>query len=168
MNKIALFLLLIVYSAQHLVASAKDHSTATGQGSTSLKSLKSAVRENFIKDNGRITVAMLYQPNCSWCKKLGVTMANLLKTCDKQVNLSLIGNKGNRRQLKRELKHFSQQLAAYQASKAFLRDIGGVAASPTTLFYDQDGKLLAKRRGYIEPQQFSAAIAQLTNSSCKM
>lgn len=152
--------------------------SASAQASTSiengknnqflLKSLLSGKREAVIKTNGRITIAMIYQPDCSWCKKQGRILKKLLEQCPKALNIALIGNQGSRKQLKRELKHFDKKLSAYQAESFFLREIGGVAASPTTLFFDEQGQLIAKRRGYIPQEQFSNAVSQLTHNHCNI
>lgn len=112
----------------------------------SLKNLHSGKRSPLIKHNGRITVSMVFQPDCSWCKKQGKTFTTLMEKCSKIINLSLIGNKGERHQLKRELRHFDRNITAYQADHGFLREIGGIAASPTTLFFNSNGDLIGKKK----------------------
>lgn len=168
MYRFYICVLTIIIALFHTNLDAKEQNVTQDKVNFSLKNLKSGDRENIIKNNGRITIAMVYQPDCPWCKKQGLTMASLMSACPEKVNFTLIGNKGDRRQLKRELKHFDRNLPALQADNAFLRSIGGIAASPTTLFYDENGNLLIKRRGYIEPQQFSVAIKQLTRNDCNI
>jgi thioredoxin-related protein len=168
MNKAYVFLLILAVASISTSAVSQDKKSTYRNSVISLKNLQSGERENLFKNNGRITITMIYQPDCTWCKKQGKMLKRLIDKCPEKVNLSLVGNKGNRRQLKRELKHFSKKLVAYQADKTFLRSIGGIAASPTTLFFNYQGKLLAKRRGYIKAKQFFAVVSQLTSNTCNI
>lgn len=134
--------------------------------SYSLKSLKTGERNTIIPDNELVTIAMVYQPDCSWCKKQEQLLRTIHHECQQDVNFALIGNKGSTQELKRELKHFDKSFPSYKADNKFLRKIGGVAASPTTLFFDKDGNILAKKRGYIPPDQLFNAVNIITNKSC--
>ena len=134
----------------------------------SLKSLKTGERSTVLPENELATIAMVYQPDCPWCEKQELLLRKIKHACDSNVNLALIGNKGSARDLKRELKHFSQNLPAYRADSKFLRKIGGVDASPTTLFFDKKGNIIAKKRGYISPEKLFNAVNIITNKSCSI
>lgn len=141
-------------------------STVATASSYSLKSLKTGERNTVIPDNELVTIAMVYQPDCSWCKKQEQLLRTIHHECKQNVNFALIGNKGSTQELKRELKHFDKSFPSFKADNKFLRKIGGVAASPTTLFFDKDGNILAKKRGYIPPEQLFNAVNIITNQSC--
>ncbi len=112
------------------------------------------------------TIAMIFQPDCPWCKKQGKSLAELSHRCGHTLNLSLIGTKGDARQLKRELRHFADEIPALAADSQFLRLAGGIEASPTTLFFDAQGKLLLKKRGYIDEAALNQAATALTQGQC--
>lgn len=143
-------------------------STTVNASPMSLKSLKTGERNIIIPDNELATIAMVYQPDCSWCKKQEQLLRKIQHECGSDVNLALIGNKGTVRELKRELKHFNKAFPAYKADKKFLHEVGGIAASPTTLFFDKEGNILAKKRGYIPPEQLFNAVNIVTNKSCSI
>ncbi|MBW8190417.1 thioredoxin fold domain-containing protein [Neiella marina] len=112
------------------------------------------------------SIAMIFQPDCSWCKKQGKVMRDILNTCGEQLNIAIVGYKASYRELRRELKHFDKQLPALEANRRFLASVEGVAATPTTLFFDESGELLLKQRGYIQPEQLLDAADALAQNDC--
>lgn len=139
---------------------------AKEQSQLHLKSLQSGSKTAVNTNKNVSTVAMIYQPGCQWCKKQGKLLANIQRQCGAQVNIALIGADANKQKLKRELRHFDNNLPAYQASKSFLRNIKGVAAFPTTVIFDVNGKLVAKKRGYITPEKLAQVINTITHQGC--
>ena len=133
----------------------------------SLKPLK-VVSEKASVENGLATITMIYQPDCSWCKKQGESLAKVFEQCQSSINVALVGTKGNKRQLKKELKHYHQEMPAYIADRKFLRSIGGYQASPTTLVYDNQGQLLANKRGFISPDKLAQALAIVSQGECQI
>ncbi len=128
------------------------------------KALKS---ETPITDvNDVATVTMIFQPDCSWCKKQGQTLAAAFEQCQSSVNISLVGAKGNRSQLRKALKHYHKSIPAYKADSKFLRTIGGYQASPTTLIYDTKGRLITKKRGFIPHEKLAHALKIISNGEC--
>ncbi len=69
-----------------------------------LKLLKSNQKVVNVEDNGLTTVTMIFQPDCSWCKKQGKALEKAFQQCQSSINISLIGTKGSARQLRKELK----------------------------------------------------------------
>lgn len=130
--------------------------------------------KSLIANNGRTvnnnenlsTIAMIYQPGCKWCKKQGKLLAKLQRVCSQHANVAIIGAYGNTQKLRRELRHFDKSLPAFEANKQFLRKIQGIAAFPTTVIFDQKGKLIAKKRGYIQPQKLAQVMAEITEQRC--
>ncbi len=117
-------------------------------------------------ENNGATITMIFQPDCSWCKKQGQTLAAAFEQCKSSVNVSLVGAKGNLRQLKKALKHYHKSIPAYKADSKFLRTIGGYQASPTTLIYDVNGQLITKKRGFIAHEKLAQALKIISNGEC--
>jgi len=134
----------------------------------SLKSLKPELKSTQVSETALATVAMIYQPDCSWCKKQGQTLAKAFESCQGSLNLALVGTKGSSRQLKQELKHYHKDMPAFKADRRFLRLIGGYQASPTTLIFDASGELIAKKRGFIAKDKLAKALAILSQGDCKI
>ena len=133
----------------------------------SLKPL-TTVSEKVSAEDGLATITMIYQPDCSWCKKQGESLAKVFEQCQSSMKVALVGTKGNKRQLKKELKHYHQDMPAYIADRKFLRSIGGYQASPTTLVYDSQGQLLANKRGFISPDKLAQALAIVSQGECQI
>jgi len=131
-----------------------------------LKPLASSRVNPEFETNGLVTVAMIYQPDCSWCKKQGKILERAFKQCQKSMNIVLVGTKGNARQLRKELKHYHDDIPAFIANRKFLRNIGGYQASPTTLIYNEEGELIVKKRGFITEEKLASALAVISRNSC--
>ena len=116
--------------------------------------------------NGKPTISMIFQPDCSWCKKQGKTLAKAYEQCQSSINISLIGTKGNNRQLRTALKHYHKFIPSYKADSRFLRTIGGYQASPTTLIYDIYGRLVTKKRGFLSHEKLAKVIKIISNGNC--
>lgn len=131
-----------------------------------LKSLKPEQTQVSKDTNDLVTVAMIYQPDCSWCKKQGKTLAKAFEQCQGNLNLALVGAQGNARQLKKELKHYHKGLPAFKADRRFLRTIGGYQASPTTLIFDEQGELVVKKRGFIDEDKLANVLSIISRGKC--
>jgi thioredoxin-related protein len=131
-----------------------------------LKSLNTVQPVTGMVDDNLATVVMIYQPDCSWCKKQGKTLSMAYKQCRHYVNIALVGTKGNARQLKKELKHYHENIPAFIADRKFLREIGGYQASPTTLIFSAKGELVMKKRGFIAQEKLANAISIISKGSC--
>ena len=116
--------------------------------------------------DGMATITMIFQPDCNWCKKQGKTLAVAFAKCQSALNISLVGTKGNRNQLRKTLKHYHKSIPAYKADSKFLRSIGGYQASPTTLIYDANGQLIAKKRGFISHEKLAQALSIISHGEC--
>jgi len=115
----------------------------------------------------RSTLVMIYQPDCTWCKKQGQFLAQAHKLCPDTVNIALIGAMGSTRQLKQELRHYSSAFPAYLADRKFLRHIN-YQASPTTLIINNQGEVLANQRGFVTSDKLSKAFHILTQGHCQI
>jgi len=130
----------------------------------SLKTLKSDNSMEHV--NGVATVTMIFQPDCSWCKKQGKILEVAFENCKGSLNISLVGAKGSNRQLRKALKYYHKSIPAYKADTKFLRTIGGYQASPTTLIYDANGQLITKKRGFISHEKLAQALRIISNGGC--
>lgn len=131
-----------------------------------LKSLNSHRVPSSIEENDLATIVMIYQPNCSWCKKQGKTLSVAYKQCRHSVNIALVGTQGNARQLKKELKHYHKYIPAFMADRKFLRKIGGYQASPTTLIFNAQGDLIMNKRGFIAQEKLANAMSIVSKGAC--
>lgn len=129
-----------------------------------LKNLKPGKKMESVNDVATIT--MIFQPDCSWCKKQGKTLAAAFEQCKSSVNISLVGTKGNKSQLKKALKHYHKSIPAYEADSNFLYSIGGYQASPTTVIYDANGQLITKKQGFISHDKLAQALKIISNGDC--
>lgn len=123
---------------------------------------------NVAASDDKVTIAMVYQPDCKWCKKQGQWLAKAHKQCNKNIDIVLIGNNGKKQQLKRELKHFHQEIPAYQANRKLLMAVGGIEASPTTLVFNSQGTLIAKRRGFITDNKLADVANIISKGKCSV
>lgn len=114
------------------------------------------------------TVTMLFQPNCSWCKKQGQALAKAFEQCASSINIAFVGVKGNARTLKREINHYHHDIPAYVADRKFLHSIGGFEASPTTIIYDGNGQIITKKRGFIPEDNLSKALSIISQGECNI
>lgn len=114
------------------------------------------------------TVTMLFQPDCSWCKKQGQALAKAFEQCQNSINITLVGVNGNTRELKREVNHYPHDIPAYVADRKFLRAIGGFQASPTILIYDTHEQLITKKRGFIPFNNLSKALSIISKGQCRI
>jgi len=133
-----------------------------------LKPLHHSQTEKTTNSNNLATVAMIFQPDCSWCKKQGKALTEAFKQCKSSVNITLVGAKGNVRELKKELKHYHPGIPSFAADRKFLRAIGGYQASPTTLIYDDKGQLITKKRGFIPYDNLSKALNIISQGNCNI
>lgn len=120
------------------------------------------------KSEDKVTIAMVYQPDCKWCKKQGQWLAKAHKQCNKDIDIVLIGNNGKKQQLKRELKHFHRDIPAFQANRKLLTAVGGVEASPTTLVFNEQGALIAKQRGFVKSSKLADVANIISKGKCDM
>lgn len=114
------------------------------------------------------TLVMIFQPDCSWCKKQGKTLSMAYKQCRGSVNIALVGTKGNARKLKKELKHYHKHIPAFIADRKFLREVGGYQASPTTLVFNAQGELIMKKRGFIPQEKLANVMSIISKGACHL
>ena len=169
-NCLTQLLMLMLISISSLISYAQAntaHLASLKQLNTNALNVQSpALKAATAKTKNVAKIAMIFQPNCSWCKKQSKSLNKVFQQCQSSININLVGTQGNARQLKKELKHYPQQIPAFLANRKFLRDIGGYQASPTTLFYNATGELIAKKRGFIPEDKLANALKTLSDGQC--
>jgi hypothetical protein len=108
---------------------------------------------------------MLFEPDCRFCGLQRQQMEQLQKYCP-AVEQWLVGINGTERALKQQWQAWQSRLPLYVADTVWLRQIGGVDATPTTLFVSADHQLLATHRGMLNQTQLLKAYQALSETSC--
>ncbi len=162
-NSLVLLTALAVSSA----ASAGNNSTELSVAQIQLKDLRTS-QSSVSYHSQKPTVLMFFQPDCSWCKKQGKIITQLVSECGNSVHFTLVGDKGSKRQLKRELRHFSETIPSQQSTQLFARKSGGVKGFPTTLVLDTQGHVLAKRRGFTDEAMLRKLTNELSQGECAL
>lgn len=131
---------------------------------------QAATKQTSISNNAKSlpTITMLFQPDCSWCKKQGQALAKAFEQCASSINIALVGVKGNVRTLKREINHYHHDIPAFVADRKYLHTIGGFEASPTTIIYDGNGQIITKKRGFIPEDNLSKALSIISQGECNI
>ena len=162
-NCLVLLTTLVVSSTASAATNSSDLSVAQIQ-LKDLRTSQSAVSYHSKKP----TVLMFFQPDCSWCKKQGKIIQSLQSECGNSVHFTLVGDKGSKQQLKRELRHFSADIPSQQSNKMFVRKSGGVKGFPTTLVLNTQGQVLAKRRGFTDEALLRRLANELSEGECAL
>jgi thioredoxin-related protein len=131
-----------------------------------LKDLRTTERVSLSQLSASAKVVVVFQPECDWCEKQIDDLEQLQHQCENELTTVAVGSRGKRAALKRELKRYHKSLPALQADGQFIRALGGVVATPVTLFFDSNGELLAKRRGYMAKDKLRKVINIQTKSQC--
>ncbi|MEZ9142039.1 MULTISPECIES: TlpA family protein disulfide reductase [unclassified Shewanella] len=160
-------LVLLTALAVGSTASADHTNTALSVAQIQLKDLRTS-QSSVSYHAEKPTVLMYFQPDCSWCKKQGKIITELLGECGNSVHFTLVGDKGSKSQLKRELRHFSADTPSKQSNKMFVRKSGGVKGFPTTLVLDTQGHVLAKRRGFTSETMLRRLTNELSQGECAL
>jgi thioredoxin-related protein len=112
-------------------------------------------------------IMMLFEPNCRFCAQQRRQMELLQRYC-LAVDHWLVGINGTERALKQQWQAWQTRLPLYAADSTWLRQIGGVDATPTTLFVSANNQLIAKHRGMLSQQQLLEAYQAVTGSDCDL
>lgn len=94
-------------------------------------------------------VAVICQPDCTWCEKQIGDLDKLQERCNNQFETVIIGARGKRKALKREVKRYRTNFPALEGDRRFLRQIDEIRATPIILFFNNSGELLGRNRGYL-------------------
>lgn len=108
---------------------------------------------------------MFYQPDCRWCGLQMQAMQTTQSACE-QVVMQLVGIRGTERQLRAELRRHRSDLPAFWGTETFVRQVGGVEATPMTLLLNANGEEVGRHRGYLNKAQLLAAANWLTDNTC--
>lgn len=96
------------------------------------------------------SIFSFFEPECSWCIKQIKTLKKLQQNCDVDYQITLIGIKGNKQQLRNVLHSANSTLPAVQYPSRLRTLVGEIQATPTNVIFDNQHELVAKLRGFID------------------
>ena len=161
--KIAIFLMALTLAP---LGFAQDRSTANKY--SPLTNLRNMQIETPLAADGRPKLVMFMQPDCKWCKKQAKDLEAIAQACEAHVNISILGFKGSKSDLRREARHYSNELPVFYADKHHIQQFGGIKSSPTFVFINGQQQTLAKQLGYLMPDKLFAAVRLLSNGMCTL
>lgn len=133
-----------------------------------LTNLRTIVKEPVFPREDVPHIIMFMQPDCNWCKKQAAMLDTLSTQCRQALSVNVIGFNGKQRQLKRESRHYSSNVPVYMANTKLLRLFKGVENSPSFVFLDANGDMIAKQQGYLPPTKLYRAASILTSGECDL
>lgn len=136
------------------------------KGSHDFTALKGAATG--VSEDGKTGINLIMQPNCSWRKKQAIDLEKLAATCKDTLNTSVLGFNGKRNEFRRESRYFADKVPVFAADKQIIRTLGGVTTSPTFIFLNKQGQIVAKQQGYLPPEKLYNAVNILSNAQCKL
>lgn len=110
-------------------------------------------------NNHKPNLLSFFEPDCPWCYKQIKALKKFQAHCPNQLNIVLVGIHGKKQQLRQELKKTQSKLPAIEYTPALKKRIGKIAATPTNVFLEHNGKLAAKQRGLITFDQLVSIFA---------
>jgi hypothetical protein len=124
-----------------------------------LEELRSAEMEALDRFIGTPSFVVFFEPRCSWCAKQIATLEKLQESCPGQFCALAIGVHGDLPGYRRFVRRAAVGLPAYRGSAQLKAAIGGVPATPYTLFLDAGGKPTHRLRGAISAPQLRRWLA---------
>ncbi len=119
-----------------------------------LRSLADPETHSLSRYAGKPVVLLLFQPDCNWCLRQARVAGELTQSCTAGFETVLIGFRGNRSQLRKELRRLDQSFPAYQASPELLDAVGNPQTTPVMLLGDEDGRFVSWIRGFLPADEF--------------
>ena len=113
-----------------------------------LKNLNTGRLEPLQEFSGKPVIISFFEPECSWCFKQLKDLEKLSHRCDQAIQPLAIGVNGATPELKQLFARTRVSFPAFVASKRLQADIGGIPATPISVFIGAQGQLLGATRGY--------------------
>ena len=131
-----------------------------------LRSLEAPEYHSLERYRGKPVLMVFFQPDCTWCQRQFRAINELAETCDYAFEAMAVGFRGNRGELRKELRRLRPEFPAYQASPALMDSIGSIDATPLILIGDSSGKLVTWLRGYIPSDELVVSLQQAGTLAC--
>lgn len=131
-----------------------------------LRSLEKPEVHQLSRYQGKPLLMVFFQPECNWCAKQIDAINKLRNQCHREIEAVAIGFGGNRAQLRKELRSLRPDFPAYEASPRLIAEVGGVAATPVTLFGDSDGRFVSWTRGFVPYEDLRTLVRDSTQFAC--
>lgn len=129
-----------------------------------LKDLNTGRSEALLQFQGKPVIISFFEPECPWCFKQLQDLEQMQLDCQQMIQPLAIGVNGRPAGLKQLFARTRVKFPAFIASNRMLADIGGVPATPISVFIDQEGKLLGAVRGYKPLPEIYALLEQVGTS----
>lgn len=124
-----------------------------------LEELRSGEQHHLARFAGSPLFLIFFEPRCPWCAKQISTLQGLLERCPNKLRAVAVGVHGDLPGYRRFLRRAQVEIPAYRASPQLQAAIGGVPATPYTLFLDATGRPTHRLRGAIAAPQLSQWLA---------
>ncbi len=133
-----------------------------------LQRLDQPAREQLRRFAGRPSLMMLFEPDCSWCRRQGQVLETIQRSCSGRVQVLAVGVRGARAALTAEARRHGGGFPVYQASPAFQALTGDLPATPITLLLDEQLQPLGVLRGFQDRAQLKPVIDLLSDGDCPL
>ena len=131
-----------------------------------LRSLEEPEVHSLSQYRGKPLLMVFFQPECSWCLRQFKTINELSEACDHTFGAIAVGFRGNRSELRSEVRRLRPDFPAYQASPLLLESVGEIDATPLILVGDSTGAFVTWLQGYIPPGQLLTTLSQAGPVQC--
>ena len=109
---------------------------------------------------GQRTFLVFFEPECPWCVKQMRALEELGGQCPDRFRTVTAGVHGNLPAYRRLLRVAGTDQPAFTASDRLVAAIGGVTATPYTLFLDARGRPTHRLQGYIPAPEMRVWLAE--------
>jgi thioredoxin-related protein len=114
-----------------------------------LGDIRSGEMRSLQEFQGRRTFLVFFEPDCPWCVKQMRALEELGQQCPERIQTVTAGVHGKLPEYRRLLRVAGTDQPAFMASNRLVAAIGGVTATPYTLFLDARGQPTHRLQGYI-------------------
>ncbi|MFP4181801.1 MAG: TlpA family protein disulfide reductase [Thiohalospira sp.] len=94
---------------------------------------------------------ILFEPRCPWCVRQLRAVDRITAACPEALEAAGVGVHGDTPGYRRVLHAAEVELPAVAGTDRLLATVGGVPATPFTLFVDGAGRVTHRLRGYVPP-----------------
>ncbi|MCG8670309.1 MAG: hypothetical protein MI867_12900 [Pseudomonadales bacterium] len=159
MNRLLKIVLVVSFISSTSLA--YSNSNESGLLDFRLKKLFNQRKESLTKHEGLPIVMVFFEERCGWCLKLMQDLNAIQNQCPNMLQPIAIGiDTGSLHGLKKLARKAAVTYPVYIATDSLLAGIGGVEATPYTLFADKNGAYKGRLRGYIPTSKLLSLVSQ--------
>lgn len=144
-----------------LTQAAYSNSNGSGLLDYRLKNLFNQRSVSLTKYQGLPIAMVFFEEGCGWCLKLMMDLEAIQGQCPNMVQPIAVGiDTGSIHGLKKLARKAAISFPVFLASDSLLAGIGGVEATPYTLFADKRGGYKGRLRGYVSKSKLLDIMGQ--------